>query len=324
MKAVRIDKFGGPEVMQIVDVPVPEPGAGQVRIRVEACGLNYSDIMIRQGMYIDAMSLPCYLGREFCGTIDKAGPGATQFAPGTRVVGTATGGALAEYVVVPAAGLFPNPPGLSPEQGASLLIQGITAVHCIDDCVALKSGETLLVHAAAGGVGTLAVQIGLARGAKVFGTASSDEKCKFVESLGATAINYTKGDWVKELLAANGGKGVNTILESVGGEVFTRSFNEALAIFGRMVVFGVASTEIVPLTNREILGSNKMLAGYYLGSFIPHHMDRVMTASMKLAQLIGQGKVKIIIQKTYPLSQAVEAFNSMQNRQSIGKIIIKP
>ena len=324
MKALRIDKHGGPEVMHVVDVPLPEPGQGELRVKVEVCGLNYSDIMIREGRYVDRMPMPYLMGREFCGTIDKLGPGVQTWITGQRVVGTAAGGAMAEYAVANAAGLYPCPDRLTPPQAVAILIQGITAMHSVDDCAGLKSGETMLVHAAAGGVGTLAIQIGLAKNAKVIGTASSDEKCKLIRDLGATAVNYMQGDWVKEVRALTGGKGADVILESVGGDVFIRSFKEALADFGRMVVYGVAGGQVVTLDNREILVSNKTVIGYYLGSYFPKYVGRVLAASQKLAALIMAGKLKPIIGQTFPLDKAIDAFNHMQNRQSIGKVVIVP
>jgi NADPH:quinone reductase len=324
MKALRISRHGGPEVMEVVEVAVPEPKPGEVRIRVVAAGLNYSDIMIREGSYIDPTHLPYYLGREACGVIDKVGPGVKGLEVGQRVVATAPGGAFAQYLCANAAGLLPCPDGMSPEVGAAIMIQGLTAVHCLDDLGRLKKDETVLIHAAAGGVGSLAVQIAVAMGARVFGTASSEKKCTQIRSLGATAINYAEGDWVKKLLDLTQGAGVKLVLESVGGDTYLRSFKEALKPFGRMVVYGVASGEVVSLTNREVLESNKILMGYYLGSYFPDHMSRIMNASMKLVQLIAQGKVKPVIGQTFPLEQAAEAFACMHERRSIGKVIIKP
>ncbi len=176
MKALRIDRFGGPEVMKLVNVPVPEPAAGEVRIKVEACGLNYSDIMIREGTYVDTPSLPYFAGREFCGTVEKVGPGLAGWSAGQRVVGVAQSGAMAEYVVATSDGLIPCPERLTPAQGAAILLAGITAVHCLEDRGRLVPGECVLIHAAAGGVGTLAVQIAKATGALVIGTASNAEK----------------------------------------------------------------------------------------------------------------------------------------------------
>jgi NADPH2:quinone reductase len=324
MKAWQIEKFGGPEVMKLADVPVPEPGLGEARIRVEAAGLNYSDIMIREGTYIDSFALPYRLGREFCGKIDKLGPGVEGWSVGQRVVGAAQNGAFAEYVVAPVEILVPCPEGITPEQGAAILVAGITAVHCLDDCGRLAPGETVLIHAAAGGVGTLAVQIARAQGGNVIGTASNDEKCKVIAELGGTPVNYAKGDWVKEVRSLTHDRGADLILESVGGEVYRRSFNEALAVFGRMVVFGVASRETVPIDNRAILESNRTLTGYYLGGYIPAHLDRVISATMKLVGLILEGKVKPIVGKSVPLDKAVEAFNHMQQRKNIGKVTLVP
>lgn len=324
MKAVEITQTGGPEVMQLVDVDLPEPAARQVRIKVEACGLNYSDIMIRRGLYVEKMPLPYRMGREFCGTIDTLGPDVSGYQLGQRVVGTAPGGALAEYVVAPAAGLMPLPEGLSPAEGAAFLIQGITAMHCLEDCARLRSGETVLVHAAAGGVGTLAVQIAKAKGAKVFGTASSDAKCETIQSLGATAINYASGDWVDTLRQATDGNGADVILESVGGDVFHRSYHEALATFGRMVVYGIAGGEIVRVDNREILMSNKSLIGYYLGTYFPKYLDRVVAATAKLMTMMAEGHVKPIVGQTFTLSQAADAFEHLETRKSIGKVVVTP
>lgn len=324
MKALRIEEHGGPNVMKLVDVDVPEPGPKQVRVKVEAAGLNYSDIMIREGMYIEDIPLPYIMGREFCGTIDAVGDNAVGLKPGTRVVGSIQGGAMAEYALAHAAGLVPCPDDLPPEQGAALLIQGITAVHCVDDVGGAKQGETVLIHAAAGGVGTLAIQIARALGATVIGTASSDEKCEKITELGAHAVNYSKDDWVQKVLDITEGRGADLILESVGGDVFRRSFEEALAVFGRMVVYGLSSGRLDKLHNRQILESNKAVIGYYLGAYFPRHMDRVISATTKLMGWLQAGKVRPIIGKTFSLDQAVEAFDHMQNRENIGKVVIVP
>jgi len=324
MKVVEIKETGGPEVMQLVEVETPEPGPKQVRVKVDACGLNYSDVMIRRGAYVEQMELPYRMGREFCGTIDAVGSEVAAYEAGQQVVGSTPGGAMGEYVVAPAAGLVPLPPGMAPEEGAAFLIQGITAMHCLDDCVQVKSGEKALVHAAAGGVGTMAVQIAVARGAKVIGTASTEEKCGVIRNLGGEAVRYTEGDWVAEVLRITDGKGADVILESVGGDVFWRSYREALAIFGRMVTFGVASGEIVSLTNRDVLVSNRSLVGYYLGSFFPHHLDRIATATAKLMALYQEGKIRPVVQQTYSLDQFADAMAALEGRKSIGKVIVKP
>ena len=325
MKAWQIEQHGGPEVMKLVEVPLPEPKAGWVRVKVEAGGLNYSDIAIRRGGYGGNMPMPLLLGREFVGTIDALGEGVDNWQPGQRVVGTVSpGGAFAEFLCLPAKVLMPCPEGLSAPVAASLQIQGITAVHIIEDLAALQEGETVLIHAAAGGVGTLAIQIAKAKGAQVIGTTSSDEKCQVVEKMGARAVNYSREDWVERVLEATGGKGADVILESVGGEICERSFREALAIFGRMVIFGSASGKAVNFSTWEILASNKTLMGYYLGSYFPAHLDRVGPAVQKLVGWITAGTVKPVIGHTFPLDKVGEAYALMEGRKNVGKVIIAP
>ena len=323
MKAIQIEKHGGPEVMETVDLPVPEPGEGEVRVRVEAVGLNFSDIMIREGRYVDEMPLPFVLGREFCGTIDAAGAG--DLAPGQRVIGVnLMGGALAEFLVAKAALLSPIPEGFTPVEGAALRTQGLTAMMIMDNAVKVQPGETVLIHAAAGGVGALAVQIALARGARVIGTTSSEAKCRMVAGLGAEAVNYAEGDWVKEVLALTGGKGADIILESIGGKILLRSYNEALAIFGRLVVYGAASGDIVQFDNHEILASNRSLTGFYLSRHFPDHLDRIGEAVGKLLAMIRAGTLKLTIDQTFPLERAADAFNHIQTRKNTGKVVVIP
>lgn len=326
MRAIQMEQLGGPEVMQVVDVPVPEPRKGQVRIKVEAAGMNYSDIMIREGRYMTKVDLPYLFGREFCGVIDAVGEGVTQFRVGQRVVGTGTKGAFADYTVasVATAALVECPEGMSPEIAVAMLVQGITAIHCLDDCGRVQPGETVLIHAAAGGVGTLAVQLALLRGAKVIGTASSEEKLALIRELGAEAINYKEGDWVAELKAMTNGRGADVIIESVGGEIFLRSFREALAPLGRLVVMGAASGETAKLVNVEILGSGKSVIGYFLPNFFMAAPHRMAEASAELVERVQNGTLKPIVGKVFPLEETVEAFTYMQNRESIGKVIIKP
>jgi NADPH2:quinone reductase len=325
MKALEIHDFGGPEVMQIVDVPKPELTRGSVLVRVEAAGLNYSDIMIRHNQYLDKVKLPYQMGREYAGIIEAVDEDAQGFEVGQRVVGSCRGGAMAEYVVVPSAGLFSCPDGITPEQAVAMLVQGITAVHCLDDAARVQEGETVLIHAAAGGVGTLAVQLAVIRGAKVIGTASNDEKCELIAELGGTPINYKDTDWVRELHQLTNGRGADVILESVGGDIFLKSFREALAPMGRLVVFGAASGEVAKLANVEILGSGKAVIGYFLPRyFVRSHVHRIQEAAVELVQLIREERLRVIIGKSFALDDAVEAFNFMESRQSMGKVIINP
>jgi NADPH2:quinone reductase len=323
MKVLQIEAHGGPEVMRLTEVSVPEPGPGEVRMKMEACGLNYSDIMAREGRYLREIPLPHILGHEFCGVIEKLGQGTEGWRVGARVIAiTQSGGGLAEYIVAPAANLMLCPEGLNPPQGAALLVQGLTAVMMIDNAARVAAGETVVVHAAAGGVGTLAVQIARARGARVIGTSSSDLKCHMIEELGAEAIDYTKGDWVREVLSLTNGRGAEVILESVGGEVLARSYREALADFGRIVVYGVASGDVVKFDNYEILASNKSLVGFWLGPHLANHHDRVATAKERLVEMIQGEEIRLIVEKTFPLERAADAFEHMQSRKSVGKVVV--
>ena len=323
MKALRIHEHGGPEVMRIEEIPVPEPGPGEVRVKMEACGLNYSDIMAREGRYLRKTHLPHILGHEFCGVIDKPGADTDEWSAGQRVIGTTlSGGALAEYVIAPAGRLSLCPVGLTPPEGAALLVQGLTAVMMIDNAARVRPGETVLVHAAAGGVGSLAVQIARVRGARVIGTSSSEAKCRAIEELGAVPIDYTHSGWVEEVLDLTDGRGAEVILESVGGDVLLRSYREALADFGRLVVYGVAGGEVVKFDNYEILASNKSLIGFWLGPHLAGHLDRVSKAREKLVGMIQENKIRLIVGKTFPLERSADAFDHIQSRESTGKVVV--
>jgi NADPH:quinone reductase len=242
LKAVRFERIGGPEVIRLVDLPVPEPGPGEIRVKVSACGLNFSDIMIRQGRYVMDVPFPYLVGREFSGIVDAVGAGVSSFVAGLAVFGLSFfGGAMAEYVVVPASSLNPVPEGIAPEQAAALQIQGVNALLCVEDCGRVQKGEMVVVHSAAGGVGGLVVQIALVHGARVIGTASSDRKLDAIRELGAEPINYAKGDWVEEVKRLTSGRGADVIIDGVGGDLFRRSVFEATAHGGRVIISGVSS-----------------------------------------------------------------------------------
>lgn len=325
MKAVMMHAYGGPDVLTLADVPMPDLTPHTVLVKVEAAGLNYSDIMIRQNRYMDKMELPYTFGRELAGVITAVGEGVTRYAVGDRVVGTVGGGAFAEYAVVRENALFPIPHSLSNEVAVAILVQGITAVHCLVDVGGLQAGERVLIHAAAGGVGTLAVQLARHYGATVYGTASSDEKCDLIAEMGGTPINYSHADWptvARELMA---GEGADLILESVGGEVFLRSFREVLAEFGRLVVLGAASGEVAKLSNVELLGSGKSVHGYFLPRFFHRkRIHRIREAAAELAALVDDGTLKPVVGKVFSLDDAVAAFAHIESRASVGKVIIKP
>lgn len=324
MKAIWIEQLGGSEVMQLTEKPIPDPKPKQVRVKIEAVGLNYSDIMIREGRYLQRTELPQILGREFAGIIEAIGSEVTGLSVGMRVYATANQGALAEYICMDYRGVLPVPDGLTSDMAVALIVQGVTALHCLTDHGHLKAGETVLIHAAAGGVGTLAIQMAKAMGARVIGTASSESKCQLIRDLGAEAINYTEGDWVAEVMKLTDGKGADLILESVGGDVFWRSYREALSLFGRLVVLGIASNEVVQVSTSEILKRNKPIIGYFLAVYFEKAPHLVVEAIGRLMELVNNGTVKPVIGATFPLEQAAAAFDHMQGRGSVGKVVIKP
>jgi len=234
------------------------------------------------------------------------------------------GGALAQYVVVDAASVNPVPAGVPPAEAAALQIQGINALFCVEDYGRVQQGETVVVHSAAGGVGGLAVQISIAHGARVIGTASRDEKLSEIRDLGAHAINYAKGDWVAELKKLTSGRGADVIIDGVGGELFRRSVFEASAHGGRIVISGVASGQEVSLTNFQISAAHRTLIGVSLPSFFPDHLDRIMSAMDRLFGMLGRGELRVRIGHVVPLEKAVEAFRLLEERRSVGKVVVIP
>lgn len=325
MKAVQFDRAGGPEVIRVVDSPIPTPEPGEARVRVEACGLNFSDIMIRQGRYVMEVPFPYRVGREFSGKIDAVGDGVAALKKNDTVFGLSfNGGAMAEYVVVDAGSVNAVPPGVPPAEAAALQIQGINALFCVEDYGHVQKGETVVVHSAAGGVGGLVVQIAVARGARVIGTTSKDEKLQAILELGAEALNYTKGDWVAEVKRLTAGRGADVIIDGIGGEVFRRSVFEATAHGGRVIISGVSSGEEVSLTNFQISAAHRTLVGVSVPSFFPGHVDRIVSAMSRLFSLVAQGLLRVRIGHTIPLANAVEAFRLMEERRNTGKVVVCP
>lgn len=253
MKALRVER---PGALALADVPPPEPGPGEVLVRVEAAALNFADLLLRDGRYLEPIAPPFTAGRELAGTIVALGPGVDRWAPGARVVAIVRQGAFAELAVAPAAALLPLPSSLSAEQGAALFVAGLTALVCLEDLARVAPGDTVLVQSAAGGVGSYAVQIARALGARVAGTASGAAKLGVLRDLGAAlTIDYAAEDFVAAVRTWTGGRGVDVVLETIGGDVFRRGFLEALAPFGRMVVLGVTRGASAALTCRELLAS---------------------------------------------------------------------
>jgi NADPH2:quinone reductase len=321
MKAIRIHETGGPEVMHLEEIETPTPGENEVLIKVAAAGINYADLARRQGTYLIRTRTPATLGLEVAGTVAALGPGVSSPAPGTRVVSIVDGG-YAEYGVANVSMVIPIPDTLDFTHAAAFPIQGLTAYQLLREAARLQPGESVLVHAAAGGVGTLAVQLArLMQAGKIIGTASNASKLDLARQLGAdAAIDYTKENWVDEVKAATDGRGADIILEMVGGTIGEQSLR-CLAPFGRMVVFGAASGQVVEFSGRQLMYKNQAVIGYWLSAWM-QRTDRIAAAVSELMQLLAAGRLRIIVGQTFPLAQAAEAHRAIAERRTTGKVVL--
>jgi NADPH2:quinone reductase len=323
VKAVRFHAFGGPEVLRYEEVPVPEVGPGDVLIRVAAAGVNFSDLMRRAGTYNPKLSLPHAEGVEAAGTVERAGAEVQGPRPGDRVMTMLGQGCQAEYVVAPEALLYPMPPHFSFEEAAALPLAALTAYHLLRTGAAIQPGESVLVHAAASSVGTMAVQLAKLWGARVFATASTDAKLEAVRALGADeTINYAREDFVAAVLARTDRRGVDVVLECVGGEVLARSA-QALVPGGRLLVYGRASGEPGAVGGDVILTRNLSVLGLHLGRR-PWHPGMHRDAFIELIQLVAARRLTPVIDRTFPMAEVAAAHAHLAARRTIGKVLLVP
>jgi NADPH2:quinone reductase len=325
MKAIEIAKFGGPEVLQIVEKPRPTPGPGQVLIEVKAAGINFADLMSREGTYPAGPKPPCVLGMEAAGIITAVGEGITTPAVGTRVAALVQGG-YAEYALAEATRAVPLPKTVDFAAATALLVQGLTAYFLLKRAGELKPGQSVLVNAAAGGVGSLAVQIAKLLGAgRVIGTASTEEKRAWVRELGADeAIDYTQDGWVDAVKAATGGKGVELFLDATGDT--SSGGLKPLAPGGTWVIYG--SQQGVPggLTGGELMGAigqGQTIRGFTLYSVIPD-TNAIASALQDLLAWTTEGRLQIQTSDRFPLAQAAEAHSAIAARRTTGKVVLEP
>lgn len=327
MRAIQFTTYGGPEVLKMVDLELPKPEANEVIIKIEAIGVNYADTARREGQYVVPTPLPFVPGAEVAGVVDEVGSEVSTVKVGDRVVtllGSKKATGYAEYSIADDRGLMPIPEGVSFEQAVALPLQGLSAYHILKTMGQLEEGDTVLVHAAAGGVGTIAVQLAKLMGAgKVIATASSPEKLELAGELGADVlINYTEDNWYEQVLDATNGRGVNVALEMAGGRVFIDTL-KCLATFGRLVVYGVASGEQSPFNPSSLMARNQSVVGFFLPQIM--RKPRLLQSSMKeLLDYVGSGQLKLQIGGTYPLEEAAEVHSLMQGRKTTGKLILKP
>ena len=315
MKAVRIHEYGGAENLRVDEIEKPQPGADEVLIKTAAAGINYADTMLRAGNYLMKPPLPFTIGFEAAGTIESVGANVVNFKPGQRVLAMVRGGGYAEYAVSNAAQVVPIPDGLGFGEATALLVQGLTALGLLKD---LTEGDTILIHAAAGGVGSLLVQLAKQRGATVIGTASSAEKLEKVVALGAdVGINYTENDWTKQVLQATEMVGADLIIEMVGGEIGKRNF-ECLATDGTMIVYGAASGEDFQISALSLLGKMQTVKGYNLNLETPQNMAAF---TQELLANIAAGRLEVAVTE-FPLEQAAEAHRQIEGRKTTGKVVL--
>jgi NADPH2:quinone reductase len=322
MKAIRVHEFGDADKLTYEDVPMPEPQPGQVRVKVQAIGLNFADIYQRRGWY--PVPRPFAPGTEFAGIVDKVGAGVTDFKAGDRV-GTPGGGhAYAEYALAPAAQVAQLPAGVSAEQAAALLEQGLTAHYLAVSTYPLKPGDTALVHAAAGGVGQLLVQIAKMRGARVIATVSTEAKAQVARGCGADeVILYTQQDFEAEVKRLTGGRGLEVVYDSVGQDTFEKSLN-CLKPRGFMVLYGQSSGRVAPqdpqiLNRKGSLYLTRPTMGHYLLT-----REEFLGRTNDLFGWMDSGALKVRIDQTFPLAQAAAAQTYMEERRTLGKVLLVP
>jgi NADPH2:quinone reductase len=320
MKAIQISRYGGPEVLGVKDVPKPSPETGHVLVKVAAAGVNFIDIYQRRGLY--QVALPCILGMEGSGIVEEIGPGVNGFSKGEKVAFVNALGAYAEYAVIPAAKLVHLPGEIDLPSAAASMLQGITAHYLTHSTYTLKSGDACLIHAAAGGVGLLLIQMAKNSGARVFGTVSTIEKARLAQEAGADhVIIYTKTDFVEEVRQLTDGKGLNVVYDSVGESTFERGL-DCLCPRGYMVLFGQSSGP-VPNIDPQIL--NKKGSLFLTRPSIGHYIADRQSLDLRAEEVLGwvaSGRIKLHIGRTFSLEDAAESHHSLESRNSTGKLLL--
>jgi len=313
VKAIQIEEFGGPEVLQVTEVPDPEPADGQVVVDVARAGMNFADTHRIRNDYLAEQSLPMIPGGEISGTTPD----------GRRVAAIMNGGGYAQKVAVPEAWLVPLPDEVSDEQAAGLLLQGLTAHALLHFCAHVEKGETVVVEAAGGGTGSLAVQLAKHAGAKVIALASSEEKHELCLRLGADATADSRADDLKQaILEANGGDRVDVVLH-MSGAGFEAELG-TLGSLGRIVVFGNAARQPNKVATNYLLQTSKSVMGFWLVPLIAQRRELLGSMIAELLGAVAAGELEVVIGGVYPLSEAASAHTEMQERRTSGKLLLDP
>jgi NADPH2:quinone reductase len=322
MKAIQISETGGPEVLKLVELPIPEPGPGQVLIRVEATGVNFIEIYFRKGIY--KASFPLIPGSEAAGTIEELGPGVTGFKAGDAVASTSVMGSYAEYALVPAAQLVKVPAGLSMESAAAAMLQGMTAHYLAFSTFPLKSGDTAVVHAGAGGVGLLLTQIANRIGARVITTVSTAAKAELSREAGASdVILYTEQDFEAEVKRLTGGKGVDVVYDSVGKTTFDKSLN-CLHPRGMMVLFGASSGPVPPFDLQQLNSKGSL---FVTRPTLWHYIATRTELEWRSGEVLNwaaKGELKLRMENIYQLADVCQAHIDLEARNTTGKVLLEP
>lgn len=322
MKAIRIQQPGGVEALQVVDIPVPKPKANEAVVKIAAAGVNFIDVYLREGRY--KAPLPFVNGQEAAGVVTEIGAEVKTVKPGDRVAYAGPLGAYAEYAAVPAERLVSVPAGVSDRDAAAAMLQGMTAHYLLYDTFPLKAGQTALVHAAAGGVGLLLVQMAHNIGARVIGTVSTEEKAKLARQAGADeVILYTKSDFEADTKRLTGGKGVDVVYDSVGKTTFEKGLN-VLRPRGMMALYGGSSGAVPPFDLIQLSAKGSLFVTRpKLGDYVITREELLARAEAVLG-MIAAGKLKLRVEHIYKLQDAAQAHRDLEGRKTTGKLLLIP
>ena len=320
MKAIRVSRTGGPEVLESVDVDTPKPDAGQALVRIEAIGVNFIDVYHRTGLY--KLPLPFTPGSEAAGVVEEVGAGVTEMKKGDRVAYAMVPGAYAEYAAVPVAKLVPVPEGIDTRSAAAAMLQGMTAHYLAYSTYALRSGDRAIVHAAAGGVGALLVQMAKSIGAHVYGTASTAHLGIAREAGADVVIDYTNQDFEQIVMGDTAGKGVPVVYDSVGKTTFDKSLN-CVGLRGTLALFGQSSGPVPPVDPSRLAKNGIYLTRPSLGHYTSTR-DELLGRAHDVLGAIAAGRLKLRIDREVPLRDAAEAHRALESRQTSGKVLLIP
>lgn len=322
MKAIRVEKYGGAEVLSYRDVEKPSPGANEALVKLEAIGVNFIDVYHRTGLY--PLPLPFTPGSEAAGTVEEVGADVNDIQVGDRVAYAMALGAYAEYAAVPTSKLVKLPDHVNAQSAAAAMLQGMTAHYLVTSTYPLKKGDTALVHAAAGGVGLLLIQMAKLTGARIFGTVSTEEKAKLAREAGADeVIIYTEHDFQEDVRRMTEGRGVQVVYDSVGKTTFMKSL-DSLAPRGMLALFGQSSGPVPPfdaalLAQKGSLFLTRPSLAHYTAT-----REELLWRAGEVLTWINEGKVKLRIGKTFPLAEAAEAHRQLEGRATTGKVLLIP